>query len=146
MAAGVTTNQITGSTPKRAARLTESFLPPVMQALAYYIELLQYEPLYTTTIEPPFTVSTTPLTLPTHSNDPTVSATTPIAVQHLPVTLSSQPTTITQKPTTMITVSTAQEPVTQWNPPVKPSTSTTTTMQTPIWCERNFIFFLIWFL
>lgn len=29
-----------------------------MQALAYYIEMLQYEPLFTTTIEPPFSADT----------------------------------------------------------------------------------------
>lgn len=29
-----------------------------MQALAYYVELIQYEPLYTTTIEPPYMLST----------------------------------------------------------------------------------------
>lgn len=37
-------------------KLSDSYLPAVMQALAYYVELIQYEPLYTTTIEPPYTL------------------------------------------------------------------------------------------
>ncbi|EDW83832.2 uncharacterized protein Dwil_GK13823 [Drosophila willistoni] len=42
-----------------SANLLTSYLPAAMQALAYYIDLLQYEPLATTTVEPPFSVSTT---------------------------------------------------------------------------------------
>lgn len=38
--------------------LSDSYLPAVMQAVAYYVELLQYEALDTTTVEPPFTLAT----------------------------------------------------------------------------------------
>lgn len=41
-----------------AANLLNSYLPASMQALAYYIDLLQYEPLSTTTVEPPFSDTT----------------------------------------------------------------------------------------
>lgn len=37
--------------------LSESYLPAVMQAIAYYVELLQYDIPEMTTIEPPFTLS-----------------------------------------------------------------------------------------
>ncbi|XP_062123553.1 uncharacterized protein LOC133836946 [Drosophila sulfurigaster albostrigata] len=55
--------------PGKSANLLNSYLPASMQALAYYIDLLQYEPLHSTTAEPPFSVdsdeeqspSTTPL-------------------------------------------------------------------------------------
>ncbi|XP_061387213.1 uncharacterized protein LOC133322185 [Musca vetustissima] len=36
------------------ANLLDSYLPASMQALAYYIDHLQYEPLSSTTVEPPF--------------------------------------------------------------------------------------------
>ncbi|KAH8359204.1 hypothetical protein KR093_005268 [Drosophila rubida] len=42
--------------PGQSANLLNSYLPASMQALAYYIDLLQYEPLYSTTAEPPFSV------------------------------------------------------------------------------------------
>ncbi|KAH8294798.1 hypothetical protein KR018_003152 [Drosophila ironensis] len=40
--------------PGEPASLLNSYLPASMQALAYYIDLLQYEPLSSTTVEPPF--------------------------------------------------------------------------------------------
>ncbi|KAH8313733.1 hypothetical protein KR067_011034 [Drosophila pandora] len=40
--------------PVEPANLLTSYLPASMQALAYYIDLLQYEPLSSTTVEPPF--------------------------------------------------------------------------------------------
>ncbi|XP_039492700.1 uncharacterized protein LOC120452512 [Drosophila santomea] len=40
--------------PVVPANLLTSYLPASMQALAYYIDLLQYEPLSSTTVEPPF--------------------------------------------------------------------------------------------
>lgn len=40
--------------PVAPANLLTSYLPASMQALAYYIDLLQYEPLSSTTVEPPF--------------------------------------------------------------------------------------------
>lgn len=36
--------------------LSNSYLPAVMQAVAYYLELLKYEVVEKTTIEPPFTI------------------------------------------------------------------------------------------
>lgn len=68
--------------PGQSANLLNSYLPASMQALAYYIDLLQYEPLSSTTAEPPFSVeadeqqeaSSTPLP-PT----PPKSTTTPSA-------------------------------------------------------------------
>lgn len=47
-----------------------SYLPAVMQAIAYYVELIQYEPLYTTTIEPPYTLPGTGGTAPTTTRPP----------------------------------------------------------------------------
>ncbi|XP_017056993.1 uncharacterized protein LOC108098526 [Drosophila ficusphila] len=40
--------------PVVPANLLTSYLPASMQALAYFIDLLQYEPLSSTTVEPPF--------------------------------------------------------------------------------------------
>ncbi|XP_055841309.1 uncharacterized protein LOC129908671 [Episyrphus balteatus] len=48
--------------------LLDNYLPACMQGLAYYIDLLQYEPLSTTTIEPPF-----------NSEDETTTAVPPIS-------------------------------------------------------------------
>ncbi|CAD6991824.1 unnamed protein product [Ceratitis capitata] len=45
-----------------APNLLTSYLPASMQALAYYIDYLQYEPLSSTTVEPPFSVSDDELT------------------------------------------------------------------------------------
>lgn len=43
--------------PALESKLSDtSYLPAVMQALAYYVELIQYEPAYSTTIEPPYTI------------------------------------------------------------------------------------------
>lgn len=119
-------NQMAGSMPKLTTKLTESYLPAVMQALAYYIELIQYEPLHTTTIEPPFTLSTTPLTL---QDTEGTSTATKAPVPHIPVTLGNPPTTVTQKPSTTATTSTTtvEKPVTQ--------STTTTTVQSTIWFE-----------
>lgn len=108
------TNQ-TGSTTKTITKLTESYLPAIMQVLAHNIELLQYEPLHSTTIEPPFTVSTTPLTLPNFSSS---SSTKPTTQQ--PVTWWSPPSTTT-----------TQRPTTWWSPPS--TTSTTTTAKPTTW-------------
>lgn len=49
--------QIFGRQQTNGASLINSYLPASMQALAYYIDLLQYEPLSVTTIEPPFSES-----------------------------------------------------------------------------------------
>lgn len=101
----------TDSATKMNVKLTESYLPAVMQALAYYIELIQYEPLFSTTVEPPFIASTTPMVIPSIPS----SSTQKPPVER-PVTWWSPPSTTTQKP------------VTWWSPP-----STTTTTNKP-WC------------
>lgn len=128
------TNQ-TGLVSRGTYKHTESFLPPVMQAIAYYVELLQYEPLYSTTVEPPFTLSTTPLTLPTFP-----SASTSQSPPKQPVTWwSPSSTTTTPKPIYSLTqpttsswyTTTTRKPSTWWSPP---STSTT---QKPIWYAIN---------
>ncbi|XP_052857430.1 uncharacterized protein LOC128265217 [Drosophila gunungcola] len=43
--------------PVTPANLLTSYLPASMQALAYFIDLLQYEPLSSTTVEPPFSAN-----------------------------------------------------------------------------------------
>lgn len=48
-----------------------------MQALAYYIELLQYESVYMTTIEPPFSLNFPTPTTSTPSHDVPVEPNTP---------------------------------------------------------------------
>lgn len=47
-----------------------------MQALAYYIELLQYESVYTTTIEPPFSSNFPTPTTSKPFHDPPVESNT----------------------------------------------------------------------
>lgn len=98
-----------------------------MQAIAHYIELLQYEPAYSTTVEPPFTLSTTPLTLPAFP-----SAGTPQPPPQQPVTWWSPPsTTTTQRISTWWSppsTTTTQRPSSWWTPP-----STTTTKRPSAW-------------
>lgn len=74
-------------------KLSDSYLPAVMQALAYYVELIQYEPLHTTTIEPPYTLQSGPL------HDVSQS-TPPSAKPMLSVTTTPRPTTTQRPPTT----------------------------------------------
>ncbi|XP_017860453.1 PREDICTED: uncharacterized protein LOC108612069 [Drosophila arizonae] len=83
--------------PGQPANLLNSYLPASMQALAYYIDLLQYEPLSSTTAEPPFSAdgqqeqSTTPLT-PVASSS---STSRPTAANSNP----SRPSSTTRRPT-----------------------------------------------
>lgn len=72
-------------------KLSDSYLPAVMQAIAYYVELIQYEPLYTTTIEPPYSLASGPL----HDMS---QSTPPSAKPMLSVTTTPRPTS-TQRPT-----------------------------------------------
>ncbi|XP_064540173.1 uncharacterized protein ImpE3 [Drosophila montana] len=66
--------------PGQPANLLNSYLPASMQALAYYIDLLQYEPLSSTTAEPPFSAegqqdaSTSPLPPPSSTSKPAAAA------------------------------------------------------------------------
>ncbi|XP_005178592.1 uncharacterized protein LOC101895415 [Musca domestica] len=65
------------------ANLLDSYLPASMQALAYYIDHLQYEPISSTTVEPPFmandklnrssTTTTTPRPITTSKPQPTTT-------------------------------------------------------------------------
>lgn len=79
--------------------LSDSYLPAVMQAVAYYVELLQYEVLDMTTVEPPFTLAS-------QENDP-LQPQTPASANKIPVSTTSPLTTLhvtthrtTQKTTT----------------------------------------------
>lgn len=81
------------------ANLLDSYLPASMQALAYYIDHLQYEPVASTTIEPPFSSD--------ESFDNNKSTTT---------------TTTTSKPITSASTTTGW-----WNPPSWWGVSSTTT-------------------
>lgn len=83
------------------AMLSDSYLPAVMQAVAYYVELLQYEVLSMTTVEPPFTLAT-------QANDPLQQKPQTATTAHKkPIGTTTPPTThvattrrTTQKPTT----------------------------------------------
>lgn len=57
-----------------------------MQALAYYVELIQYEPLHTTTIEPPYT-------LPSLGGNRTTSAPVDSTTSRLSISTTHRPTT-----------------------------------------------------
>ncbi|XP_054736319.1 uncharacterized protein LOC129243242 [Anastrepha obliqua] len=108
-----------------APNLLTSYLPASMQALAYYIDYLQYEPISTTTVEPPFSVSDDELTN-TFNASPT---TTPSPFS-------------TSKPSSWISSgslwgSTSTKPPTTRPPPTRPSpnqsTTTSSWWQPPIW-------------
>lgn len=101
--------------PCRSANLLDSYLPASMQALAYYIDLLQYEPLSSTTAEPPFDAQAED-----GQQQHDDSNTTPLPAKP-PVSMSS--TTTTKRPTTM---STTRRPV---------GSSTTGWWQPPSWWE-----------
>lgn len=100
------TNKIAG--PK----LSESYLPAVMQAIAYYVELIQYEPLYTTTIEPPYTLPATHSTGSTYNKSTVYFDSTPTStstarpISYIPITTTTMtriPITTTKRPTTTTT-------------------------------------------
>lgn len=92
--------------PPIQSKFSDSYLPPVMQALAYYVELLQYEPAQMTTIEPPYTlpVNGEPDSAPTTSR-PQTSSTRWTTTQRTTTTVGTtvgttpRPTT-TQRPAT----------------------------------------------
>lgn len=108
--------------PGRSANLLDSYLPASMQALAYYIDLLQYEPLSSTTAEPPFDAqsdevqhdgsNTTPLPAKPASTSNTTKRPTAASTTRRPIGSSSpgwwqppswwetpQRTSTTEKPT-----------------------------------------------
>lgn len=88
------------------ANLLDSYLPASMQALAYYIDHLQYEPVSATTVEPPFSVTTEETT---NSNASTTT---------------TAPPTTTRRPSISTTSS-------WWNPPTWWGQPTTTTTEMP---------------
>lgn len=76
--------------------LSDNYLPAVMQAVAYYVELLQYEVLDTTTAEPPFTTASS-----LHLMDPTTQKPMiPAGSSKIPVSTTPQTTTTTTPSTT----------------------------------------------
>lgn len=80
-------------------KLSNSYLPAVMQALAYYVELIQYEPLYTTTIEPPYTIPAVSLQDSTQTTPASAKPMLSITTSTRPTTKS--PITTTKRPTTI---------------------------------------------
>lgn len=72
--------------------LSNSYLPAVMQAVAYYVELIQYEPQYMTTIEPPYTVAAAGGPLQSEDGSSSVS-TTQRTTQRTTYSTSTRPTT-----------------------------------------------------
>lgn len=93
-----------------------------MQLVAYYVELIKYKPLHTTTIEPPFTIpSDCDGNNRIGCDDYTTTSTT-----YRPFTTKS-----TEKPTSW-TSSTSIKP-TWWTP----STTTTTTTMKPWWTPTS---------
>lgn len=78
--------------------LSASYLPAVMQAVAYYVELLQYEILDQTTVEPPFTGNAAADDAVTESS-PTTERTTSMRT-----TTMTQTTTTTQSPIAIVQI------------------------------------------
>lgn len=135
--------------------LSNSYLPAVMQAVAYYVELIQYEPQYMTTIEPPYTVavvgspvqseeftstvsttqSTTQRTTYSTSTRPTTTTTTPLTTRPTWYTTTKPTYTTTTRPTTRPTwySTTSYRPTTTTRPTYptsRPTLQTTTTIKT----------------
>lgn len=106
-----------------APKLTESYLPAVMQAVAYYVELIQYEPLHTTTIEPPFTLRPTSTVSKPLYDSPTYSTST---------TTWTPSTTTTSRPVTWWSPSSTQASQTSTWWPQSTTTTTSTTTYRPI--------------
>ncbi len=78
--------------------LSNSYLPAVMQAVAYYVELIQYEPQHMTTIEPPYTVAVVGQPIQSEEFTPTVAATTQRTTTTRPQIIT-KPTYQTTRPT-----------------------------------------------
>ncbi|XP_039953331.1 uncharacterized protein LOC120770178 [Bactrocera tryoni] len=107
-----------------APHLLTSYLPASMQALAYYIDYLQYEPISSTTVEPPFRVNDDELTnifnaLPTSTPLPMRTTTTTLSTNKQPSTWLST----TSRPTWISTTSRPSQGVSTtgsgwWKPPI----------------------------
>lgn len=87
-----------------APNLLTSYLPASMQALAYYIDYLQYESISSTTVEPPFSVSDEELT----NIFNTAPTTTPLPIRP-----------------SISTLSTSKQPPTWFSPTSRPTWSST---------------------
>lgn len=89
---------------------SEKYIPAVMQALFYYVEMLQYEQCHTTTLEPPGNIGSNNANYTTESS-PTTSKTTRTTTSRTTRTTTPRTTRsttrTTRKPTT---VSTTQKP------------------------------------
>ncbi|EDV91240.1 uncharacterized protein LOC6568174 [Drosophila grimshawi] len=111
--------------PGQSANLLNSYLPASMQALAYYIDLLQYEPLSSTTAEPPFSadgqpyVSTTPLTPTRPPPSSWLSSTRPTARPSISTTTTRRSTT--KRP--MGSTTSWWQPPSWWETPHRTSTT-----------------------
>lgn len=85
------------------ANLLDSYLPASMQALAYYIDHLQYEPLSSTTVEPPYSATTEETTTSNSSSTTKTTTAKPSSSTTSswwnPPTWWGQPSTTTEKPT-----------------------------------------------
>lgn len=92
-----------------------------MQAIAYYVELIQYEPLQTTTLEPPFTGDD-------DGDDDNSSSTESNVISTSPSSYFTKPTTQWQPATT--TTTTKRTTAVPWWVTL-PSTTTTTTTPPP---------------
>nr|XP_017007369.2 LOW QUALITY PROTEIN: uncharacterized protein LOC108064378 [Drosophila takahashii] len=98
--------------PVAPANLLTSYLPASMQALAYYIDLLQYEPLSTTTVEPPFS-----------ADDGGVESTTASAKPSTPLPTRSR-TTTTRRPSGIGGLGSVWwQPPSWWETPQRTSTT-----------------------
>ncbi|XP_022214455.2 uncharacterized protein LOC111068951 [Drosophila obscura] len=101
--------------PAEPASLLTSYLPASMQALAYYIDLLQYEPLSSTTIEPPFNANGSDM----ESNGG--SSTTPLPPTPTPTAI--KPKTTTRRPGGSGSGSGWWQPPSWWETPQRTSTT-----------------------
>ncbi|KAH8357207.1 hypothetical protein KR084_009578 [Drosophila pseudotakahashii] len=98
--------------PVAPANLLTSYLPASMQALAYYIDLLQYEPLSSTTVEPPF------------SADDDVVSTTASARPSTPLPTRMRTTTTTRRPSGVGGLGSVWwQPPSWWETPQRTSTT-----------------------
>ncbi|XP_067647189.1 uncharacterized protein [Eurosta solidaginis] len=126
-----------------APNLLNSYLPAAMQALAYYIDYLQYEPLTTTTVEPPFSViddelntmlNVSPTTLISRPTGSTNKPTSSFSVAHITLpswSSSSSSSAVTTKPPPPFALATSTAPI-WWQPPAWWHHTTTTTTAKPL--------------
>ncbi|XP_037039202.1 mucin-5AC [Bradysia coprophila] len=119
--------------------LSNSYLPAVMQAVAYYVELIQYEPQYMTTIEPPYTVAVVGQPVQSEEFTSTVS-TTQRTTQRTTYSTTTRPTTrptwysTTTRPTTRPTwYSTTVAPLTTRYTTTTTAATTKPTTQSTWW-------------